>query len=246
MKIIGTATSLIEFPGNLSYVIFTAGCNFKCQFCYVPHLVLAEKYEKEKGISENKILEEIEKRKKFIDAVCITGGEPTIHPELVNLLKSIKNISKNLKIRLETNGSNPKLIEQLSREKLIDSIAVDIKNSREKYSETSGVKVNLKDISRTIKIIKNSDLDYEFRTTLVPGLHKQEDIEKIADWLNEDRKKTKLYLLQQFRSDLPKEKILNQEFMKKGNFPCSELKIIQENLQESNLFEKVEIRGKEI
>lgn len=246
MKILGTKPdSMIEWPGHLSYVIFIAGCNFRCPFCYVTNLVFSEKYNNLRGISEKDVLEQIKKRSKFIDAVCLTGGEPTIHIELYNFIKEIKNKVPKIKIRLETNGSKPRLIERLIHENLIDSIAMDIKNSKIKYIATSGAKVNLEDIGRAIKLIKNSNLDYEFRTTLVPSLHELEDIKQIANWLHEDNKKVKLYVLQQFRIDLPKEETINPEFMKKKNFPYYELGKIKVELEKTGYFEKIKIRGKE-
>ena len=245
MKIISTSTSLIEWQPHLSFVIFIAGCNFRCPFCYVPHLVLPEKYENEKvkEIKQEEILEKIQERANFIDAVCITGGEPTIHPGLFDFLQKIKNINKELKIRLETNGSNPKVIEKLIKSKLIDSVALDIKNCREKYQETTNSDIDIKDIEKTIKLIVNSNLDCEFRTTLVPDMHKLENAKKIAEWLKE--KGINKLILQQFRSDLPNEQTLNKEFTKKGNFPAEELKEIKAELEKLGIFEKVEIRGKD-
>lgn len=244
MKIIGTAESLVEWPKHLSFVIFIAGCNFRCPFCYVPSLVFPEKYNILKAISEKEIFQQVKKRAKFIDAVCITGGEPTIHIELYNFIKKFKNKIPEIKIRLETNGTNPKMIEGLIHEKLIDSIALDIKNSKIKYIATCGTKVNLEDISRTIRVVKNSNLDYEFRTTIVPGLHELGDIKQIADWLHEDNKKIKFYVLQQFRIDLPREETIDPEFMKKRNFPYHELGKIKVALEKTGYFEKVEVRGK--
>jgi len=242
MKILGTKQeSLIEWPGKVSYVIFLGDCNFKCPFCYVPHLVFPE--EKTEEISQNKILKDIKERKDFIDAVCITGGEPTINPKLPDFLENIKNQNLGIKIRLETNGSNPDMLAELIENKLIDSIALDIKNCKEKYNETCGTEVNLQNIEKTIQLIKNSDIDYEFRTTLVPGLHTKEDIEKIANWLsNLNNKKIKLYVLNQFKTDLPREQLINPEFIKKGDYPQDKMENIKKHLESLNLFEKIEIR----
>jgi len=244
MKIVGANESLIEWKGHLSFVIFIAGCNFRCPGCYVPHLVLPELYEKGKvkEIKQEEVLEKIQERKNFIDAICITGGEPTVHPELYNFLQKINNINKDLKIRLETNGSNPKLIEKLIKSKLIDSIALDIKNSKEKYQETTNTKINIKDIESTLDALKKIE-DYEIRTTLVPGMHNLENIKKIAEWLKE--KGINKLVLQQFRSDLPNEQTLNLEFLKKGNFPAEKLKVIKAQLEKSGIFKEIEVRGKE-
>jgi pyruvate formate lyase activating enzyme len=178
----------------------------------------------------------------WIDAVCITGGEPTLNPHLPLFLEKIKQ--QEVKIRLETNGSNPFMIKQLIQEKLIDSIALDIKNSKNKYSETTGVEINPNNIKKTLQIIKNSKLDYELRTTIVPGLHEKEDILNIVEWLNKIfNSKIKLYVLQQFRSDLPQQKTLNTEFQKKENYPLKKLKDIKKDIENTGYFEKVEIRG---
>jgi len=240
MKIIGTKPeSLVEWPSYLSYVIFLGDCNFCCGFCYVPHLVFSGKT----SLDEEEILRDIDRRKDFIDAVCITGGEPTVNDELYDFLKNIKKL--NLKIRIETNGSNPELIEKLIQDKLVDSIALDIKNSKEKYQETICSDINLFNISRTISLIKDSEIDYEFRTTLVPGLHTEEDILDIAEWLY-DFKKVKLYVLNQFRADLPNEETINTEFIKKGNYPEEELQKIRDKLEKLGYFEKIEVRGSNV
>lgn len=241
MKIISTQpSSLIEWPNHLSYVIFIAGCNLSCPFCYVPHLIREEAYNNIESIPQEKILRDLTERKGFVDAVCITGGEPTMHQELPQLLQTIKQ-QTNLPIRLETNGTNPNIIQQLIENKLVDSIALDIKNSKEKYQETTNSQINFENIEKTIKIIKDSDIDYEFRTTLVPQLHTKEDIENILDWINNiGNKKVKLYILQQFRSDLPNQQTLNPAFLEKGNYPENEMKNIKEHINKSDL--KVELR----
>jgi len=235
MKILATQPcSLIEWKNHLSYVIFIAGCNFKCDFCYVPHLILPEKYENIKEISQDKILEEIKERASFgfIDAVSVSGGEPTTHLELADFLKKIKNLG--LKVRLETNGSNPQMLKQLIQNKLVDSVALDIKNSKEKYSVTTGTETNLENIEKTLDIIK--EIDYEVRTTLVPELHNIEDVTNIVTWLKE--KGIQNLVLQQFRSDLPNQQTINPEFMKKNNFPLNEM----ENMKKEIDF-NIEIRG---
>lgn len=238
MKIAGVSESLAEWPGHFSYVIFISGCNFNCPWCYVPHLLNPEKTN---NISEEEILERLQERKEFIDAVCISGGEPTIHKELFNFLKKIKNLG--FKIRIESNGSNPAVLEELIKSKLIDSLALDIKTSKEKYM-ICGLD-NIKKIEKSIEIAKSLE-DYELRTTLVPGIHDEQEILKIADWIADNSKeKIKLYVLQQFRADLPNESTLDRGFIEKGNFPIGELKRIKNSLEKRNVFEKVLIRSKE-
>lgn len=238
MKIIATQpSSLIEWPGHLSYTIFIAGCNLLCPFCYVPHLILEESYKNIKEIEQEKILQDLAERTGFVDAVCITGGEPTMHPELLQFLQKIKQ-QTNLPIRLETNGTNPNIIQQLIENKLIDSLALDIKNSKEKYQSTAGKEINLENIEKTINLIKDSNIGHEIRTTLVPELHELADIENIVNWLKE--KQINKLVLQQFRSDLPNQQTLNPAFLEKGNYPENEMKNIKEHLNKYDL--KVELR----
>lgn len=231
MKIISTSISLIEWPSNLSYVIFLAGCNLQCPFCYVPHLVKEETYSNLQTIPQQQVLEEIQERAdaNFIDAVCITGGEPTIHPELQELLQKIKQTNPNLKISLTTNGTNPQFLKQLIDNKLINSIAFDIKNSKKKYQQTTNTEINLENINKTLELIKTLD-DYEVHTTLVPDLHTLEDVKQMASWLK--HKGINKLTIQQFRSDLPNQQTLNPEFMKKPNYPTNKLKEIAENIKD--------------
>jgi pyruvate formate lyase activating enzyme len=237
MKIISTKSSLIEWSGHLSYVIFIAGCNMQCPFCYVPHLINEQLYNNIKPIEQEKILQDLSERKGFVDAVCITGGEPTTHPELTNFLQKIKQ-QTNLPIRLETNGTNPELIQQLIENKLIDSLALDIKNSKEKYSVTAGININLENIEKTLLLIKNSNLDHEIRTTLVPGLHELADIQNIVNWLKE--KQISKLVLQQFRTDLPNQQTLNPAFLEKGNYSQKEMENIKQHINISDF--KIELR----
>ncbi|MBS3163137.1 anaerobic ribonucleoside-triphosphate reductase activating protein [Candidatus Woesearchaeota archaeon] len=240
MKIVGSEkNSVIEWPGKLSYVIFLEGCNLKCPFCYVPKLVL----ERNIALSEAEVLDDIRKRADWIDAVCITGGEPCINKDLPEFLRKIKDASSK-PIRIETNGTNPELIEQLINNKLIEGIALDIKNCKEKYFLTCNNKTDVKNIEKTITLIKNSDLDYEFRTTLVPGLHEKQDILKLAEWIyNLGKGKIKSYCLNQFRADLPEEETLNPKFIKKGNYSYEKIKDIKKELEKLNYFEKISFRA---
>ncbi|MEA3379123.1 MAG: anaerobic ribonucleoside-triphosphate reductase activating protein [Nanoarchaeota archaeon] len=178
MKILGLKkTSLIDYPGKIVSTIFIGGCNFRCPFCHNPDLV----FNSAKEIDLNDIFLHLEKRKNLIDGVCITGGEPTIYPELQELLKKIKE--KDFLIKLDTNGSNPKLLKQIIKEKLVDFIAMDIKSSFERYHEAAGTEVNLDAIKESITIIKDSNIAYEFRTTMVPKFISKNDFIKICEGL---------------------------------------------------------------
>lgn len=186
--------SLSDYPGKASAVIFTLGCNFRCRYCHNPELVLPEQYAKK--ISEKEIFDFLESRRGKLDAVVITGGEPTMHVDLPEFLKKIKNLG--FLVKLDTNGTRPSVIKGLIDEKLIDYVAMDIKAPFEskKYREIIKVPVDINDIENSIFIIKNSGLSYEFRTTVVKELTTFDDIREIAEQIKGADK----YFLQKFVS----------------------------------------------
>lgn len=189
--------SLIEYPEKISAVIFLTGCNFRCQYCYVPDLVLPERIKKIKGISERKTLSFLKERKKFLDAVVISGGEPTIHKELPDFIKKIKNLGYS--VGLATNGSNSEMLNFLINNKLIDYVAMDIKQDLDfkKYNKITGgvlIRKFFEHIKRSIKLLLKGEINYEFRTTLIKEFHKKEDIIKICKKIA----KANIYYLQNF------------------------------------------------
>lgn len=184
-------TSMIDYPGKICTILFTAGCNFRCPFCYNSSLV--QGHETLPEIPHHEILEFLDSRKKWIDGVCITGGEPLLNNDIDLLLKKIKDLD--LLVKLDTNGTNPKLLKKLLENKLIDYIAMDIKNSFAKYSLTTGSKVDIEEIKESIKIIKNSGIEYEFRLTTLKKFHSDEDLQKISESL----KGSKNFYLQNFK-----------------------------------------------
>jgi len=189
--------SLIEWPGKICSVIFVGGCNFRCPFCHNPDLIsFSPQLPK---IEEKEILDYCSNNKDMLDALAITGGEPLMQKkqDLVNFLKKVRKIG--LLIEIETNGSNPDMITDLLEGKLVDYIAMDIKAPLDtnKYNEASGVKVNLNNIKKSIKIIMGSKIDYEFRTTVIPCFLNDDDILKITNQIKGASK----YCLQQFRSE---------------------------------------------
>jgi pyruvate formate lyase activating enzyme len=188
-------SSLIEWPGKISSIIFTAGCNFKCPFCHNPELVNLNKND-EDFIPEEFILKKLESKKKWIDGLVITGGEPTLQDDLIDFIKKVKSLG--ILVKLETNGSNPETIKKILDEKLADYVAMDIKTSlsSKKYNEAVGIKISLENILDTIDILMNSKIDYEFRTTLVPGIVEKEDIISIAEKIQDAKK----WILQNFRN----------------------------------------------
>ncbi len=181
MKIAGfKKQSLIDYPGNISSVVFTQGCNFRCPFCHNPDLVLPEKF----GVimQEQVVFDYLEKRKYLLNAVCITGGEPTIHKDLPDFINKIKLLG--LKVKIDSNGTNPEMLQKLISLNLIDFIAMDIKHLPifDLYNNTVGNSINeniFDKILDSINIIKKSGINYEFRTTAVKGLHTIEQIKKL-------------------------------------------------------------------
>ena len=203
MKISGfKKQTLIDYPGHISAVVFTQGCNFRCPFCHNPELVLPEKFGK--TYSENHIFEYLNKYQHLLDAVSITGGEPTLHEDLPDLIRRIKNL--NLKVKLDTNGTNPEILEYMINKRLLDFIAMDIKNMLdfELYNKTVGYNIHknmFEKIKKSIELIQNSKLDYEFRTTVLKNYHRKEDIFHLK------QKFGKHYKIQSFNPDV----VLNPE-----------------------------------
>jgi pyruvate formate lyase activating enzyme len=197
--------SLLDYPDHIAAIIFTQGCNFRCPFCYNPMLVwpfeggkLNYKRKEHKDhhlIEEDDLFAFLRSRAGKVEAVVITGGEPTIHQNLPEFVRKIKELG--FLVKLDTNGTNPEMVGKFIKEKLVDYIAMDIKNSPDKYENTVRVKTNLENIKKTAKIIMGSGLPYEFRTTIAPGLISQEDIKKMGEFI----KDAEIWFLQNFKAD---------------------------------------------
>lgn len=174
MRICGlNKTTLLDYPGRVAAVLFLGGCNFRCPFCQNGDLVVRP--ESQPSIEKEEVMAFLRKRKGILTGVCITGGEPTIEDGLEELIEEIKDIG--YLVKLDTNGYCPEVTERLTARRLVDYIAMDIKNSMEKYGETVGWKeIDTERIRESIHCIKNSNVDYEFRTTVVRELHDKEDI----------------------------------------------------------------------
>ena len=200
-------TSLIEYPGKISSVIFIGGCNLRCPFCHNLDLVLPELLEKVPDIPGVQIIEELKKRKGFIDGVSVTGGEPLLFAGLADLFKSIKK-ETGLDIKLDTNGTLPERLKKILP--LVDYISMDIKSSPEKYSVATGDKTTFEEVEESIEIIKGTN-GYEFRTTMVPGIADKSDLKKICKKIGKVQK----YVLQSFRN----EKTLSPDFSKITPYP---------------------------
>ena len=168
--------SLIDYPGRVCAIVFTRGCNFRCPYCHNPELIVPGA--DLPGISEAEVLAFLEKRRGKLDALAVTGGEPTLHEALSGFMTKVKALG--YAIKLDTNGSRPERIESLLRQNLIDYIAMDIKAPPAKYARVSGTLIDLDAITRSIRIIRDSGIDYEFRTTVLKGFIEEADLVEIA------------------------------------------------------------------
>jgi len=225
-------TSFVDWPENICSTVFIAGCNFKCGFCHNPELVLPEEIEKCETMSETELLTALVGRLRFIDGVCITGGEPLLSPDVVMLIRKIK--AKGLKVKLDTNGSFPTLLKNLLDEHLLDYVAMDIKGPLHKYGDITNTRINTKLIEESVKILKQSNIEYEFRTTVVKSLLTKEDIIDIGKWLAG----ANAYYLQRFDNE---HKMIDAEYRKVKSYAPDELKEMIEEVKQ--YFKKTGIRG---
>lgn len=183
VKIVGyLKTSLLDWPGEVSSVIWTAGCNFRCPFCHNRDLITGENL---KLIDESELLEDLKKRGKWVDGLVITGGEPTLQTDLIDFCHKIKKLG--LKIKLDTNGSNPEILGELIQRKLIDFVAWDFKIDWDDYDIVGAQ--SIAPIQKSMGLIINSGLDYEFRTTVVPRIHTEEVLRKMEEVLRQAQDK---------------------------------------------------------
>jgi len=184
--------TLLDYPGKTAATIFTGGCNFRCPFCH--NSALVTEFQDNVDIDESDVLKVLEKRRGFIDGVCITGGEPLIWQDIAEFIKKVKSLG--LLVKLDTNGSYPERLENLIDSGLIDTVAMDIKNSPDAYELTVGIKgFDPTPILESVRILKDSKVDHEFRTTVVKEFHNLQRIEKIGKWLEGDDR----YFLQCYR-----------------------------------------------
>lgn len=184
--------TLIDFPGTIATTVFTVGCSFRCGFCHNPELVIKSQFPALNNLEEE-FFAHLAKRKGKLEGVCITGGEPTIQSDIIEFIKKIKAMG--FKVKLDSNGTRPDVLRKVINEKLVDFIAMDIKSSPENYSKTVGLKADIERIKLSVKLIMSSKIPYEFRTTVVPGIHSEQDFMEIAKWI----KGAKAYYLQEYR-----------------------------------------------
>ena len=182
--------TLLDFPGRVACTVFLSGCDFRCPFCHNSELLDSSA---DVVMDDSELLSFLDKRRGLLDGVCFTGGEPLLRRELPELIKKIKE--KGFAVKVDTNGNHPELLQQIISDGLVDYIAMDIKNCPEKYCSTIGLEsFDISNINKSIKMLIESDMEYEFRTTCVKEMHEESDFYKIGEWI----KGAKHYFLQSF------------------------------------------------
>lgn len=172
-------TTLLDYPGHVAATIFTGGCNFRCPFCHNSDLL----FKPTNLISEKEIFAFLKKRKNILSGICITGGEPTLQADLSEFIEKVRSLG--YKIKLDTNGYHPEIISDLLNKNLLDYIAMDIKAGYSNYSKVCDINnLNIETIKKSISIIENSGIDYEFRTTVVKELHSEQDFQEISKMIS--------------------------------------------------------------
>lgn len=191
--------SLSDDPGRVSALVFVVGCNLRCPYCHNQELVLPELAAQSPTVAAEAVLAKLRERNGFLDGVVVSGGEPTLQPDLGSFLASVREAG--LRVKLDTNGSRPEVLAALLGRGLVDYVAMDVKAPPARYAEFVGVPVDLGALEESMRTIRDHGVDYEFRTTVAPGLG-EDDLVAIAEWIRGARR----YVLQPFR--VPKEKHL--------------------------------------
>lgn len=221
-------STLVDYPEKLACTLFTGGCNLRCPFCHNSELVINP--ELQPYLSDESIVKFLESRTRYMDGVCITGGEPLLQSGVIEFCRYVKSLG--YLIKLDTNGAFPDKLKELLDLGLIDYVAMDVKNDKENYAATVGYsKIDIKPFEKSIRIIKDSKIDHEFRTTVVKEFHTVENLIRIAEWIGKDEK----YFLQTFS-----DKGSNIQSGLHG-YSAEEEKSMQEQLR--SYIESVEIRG---
>lgn len=226
MKISGLQKmTLLDFPHHVACSVFLKGCNFRCPFCYNSSLIDVD--ESSSYIMEEEFFSFLASRKKKLDGVAITGGEPLLQKDIISFIKKIKEIG--FLVKLDTNGTSPDILQSLIEEGLVDYVAMDIKNCLEKYPLTTNCNCNIEKIKRSIDILLHSKIDYEFRTTVVKEFHESQDFEKIALLI----KGAKNYFIQSY---LYKDSVIDQSLSAHSKEKLEEfLKIVQKNVYNASI-----------
>jgi pyruvate formate lyase activating enzyme len=222
-------TSLLDYPGKICAIVWTVGCNFRCPFCYNQNMVYGET----DLLPVDHILSFLDERVGKLDALSITGGEPLLHEDIGAFMKEVKD--RGFLVKVDTNGTFPGRLSQLLDEKLVDYVSMDVKAPFDKYDQLAGVEVDVEKIKQSIKLIMDKAPDYEFKTTMIPGLLEKGDVVRIASLI----KGAKRYYLQQFKMDVP---VINQELLSSMK-PFKKDDFIEMKKQVSSLVESCLLRG---
>ena len=186
--------TLLDFPDKMACTVFTGGCNFLCPFCHNASLVIGERVKESPTIPCEEFFDFLEKRRGILEGVCISGGEPTLQSDLAEFIKKIKELG--FLVKLDTNGYRPDVLGALIDGGLIDYVAMDIKASRDKYGEAVGIDdFDTAPIEESVKILMGGNIPFEFRTTLLCGIHDEDEMRKIGEWLGGNER----YFLQSFK-----------------------------------------------
>ena len=232
MKIVGIQkNSFIDYRGRIAAVIFTPGCNMDCYYCHNRSIICGEGCRS--NYKEEEVLDMLLRRRKFLDGVVISGGEPTLQSDLELFIDKIKDMG--YKVKLDTNGTNPLILERLVNSGRVDYVAMDIKGPFERYEEICGVNINLGDIERSLAFLMEGRVDYEFRTTVVPDLG-ENDILAIAERI----KGAKRYILQQFRQPEPVDGMVDYRALRA---PHTDSFIVKLSEMVKDMVQQQEIRG---
>jgi pyruvate formate lyase activating enzyme len=211
-------TTLIDYPDKIAATIFTIGCNFRCSFCHNPNIV--------KGIARvlpaDKVFDFLKSRKGLLDAVCITGGEPTIQSGLIQFIRELKKLG--LLVKIDTNGTNPTLLEKVIDQKLVDYVAMDIKSAWADYPKITCRLYDLTDIQKSATMLMENKVPYEFRSTVMPLLHSEEEIIEMARQIKGAEK----YFLQPFKSE---KKLVNDNLVSEATYSKKALSEIVEKIK---------------
>ncbi len=221
--------TLLDFPGKVACILFTKGCNFHCPFCHNAFLV--EVAGQEETIEEEEVLAFLKKRQGILEGVCVTGGEPLLQPGLEAFLQKVKDLG--YAIKLDTNGSFPEKLKDLVKKGLIDYVAMDIKNTKEKYAKTAGTLCDMEAVEESIDFLLNNNIGYEFRTTVVAEFHTPQDIGAIAKRIE----KAPQYFLQNF--------VNSGHILEENLHPVEENTLKKMEMEAQKFVKTAKIRGKE-
>lgn len=235
-------TTLIDFPGRVACTVFTVGCNFRCGFCHNPELVLMEKANKQDWIKEEEVWEFLKKRKGILDGVCITGGEPTMQTNLEEWIERV--VKMGLEVKLDTNGSNFKVVERLMDGELVSLWAIDYKAEWSGYGEVVNRKIDVEQVKKSIELMMVKGKEWEIRTTIVPGIHDKKRLGRMRKELEKLVEKTGKeieWVWQRFLSG----KCLDEVFDKKEAMEWIDMEKLRESVGEGKKV-KIVLRGREV